>query len=167
MTIVIFPFVFIEVYFSYNGLPRQCTCGKEPTCKCRRCKRCGFDPLVGNIPWRMVTHSSILAWRIPWSEEPGGLHSPWCHKESDMTEVTQHTREVKENNCYQNNLNFLKTCITILKIFVRCLLVSHEVLVIMYTLNKQNRDLKCSIHCIFIFDQQFLQRSQQNSKDIH
>ena len=23
----------------------------------------------------MVTHSSILAWRIPWTEEPGGLHS--------------------------------------------------------------------------------------------
>ena len=24
---------------------------------------------------RMATHSSILAWRIPWTEEPGGLHS--------------------------------------------------------------------------------------------
>ena len=23
----------------------------------------------------MATHSSILAWRIPWSEEPGGLQS--------------------------------------------------------------------------------------------
>ena len=23
---------------------------------------------------RMATHSSILAWRIPWTEEPGGLH---------------------------------------------------------------------------------------------
>ena len=27
-----------------------------------------------------ATHSSILAWRIPWTEEPGG-HSPWDHKE--------------------------------------------------------------------------------------
>ena len=35
----------------------------------------------------MATHSSILAWRIPWTEEPGG-YSPWGHKESDMTEVT-------------------------------------------------------------------------------
>ena len=34
----------------------------------------------------MATHSRILAWRIPWTEEPGGLHSPWGHKESDMTE---------------------------------------------------------------------------------
>ena len=33
----------------------------------------------------MATHSSILAWRIPWSEEPGGC-SPWGHKESDTTE---------------------------------------------------------------------------------
>ena len=24
-----------------------------------------------------ATHSSILAWRIPQTEEPGGLHSPW------------------------------------------------------------------------------------------
>ena len=34
----------------------------------------------------MATHSSILAWRIPWTEEPGGLYSPWGHKESDKTE---------------------------------------------------------------------------------
>ena len=26
----------------------------------------------------MATHSSILAWRILWTEEPGGLHSPWA-----------------------------------------------------------------------------------------
>ena len=31
----------------------------------------------------MATHSSILAWRIPWTEEPTG-YSPWGHKESDM-----------------------------------------------------------------------------------
>ena len=33
----------------------------------------------------MATHSSILAWRIPWTEEPGG-YSPWGRKESNMTE---------------------------------------------------------------------------------
>ena len=32
----------------------------------------------------MATHSSILAWRIPWTEEPGGLQSIGC-KESDKT----------------------------------------------------------------------------------
>ena len=34
----------------------------------------------------MATHSSILAWRIPWTEEPGRLYSPWDGRESDMTE---------------------------------------------------------------------------------
>ena len=34
----------------------------------------------------MVSHSSILAWRIPWTEEPGGALWPWGHRESDMTE---------------------------------------------------------------------------------
>ena len=33
-----------------------------------------------------ATHSSILAWSIPQTEEPGGLYSPWGHKESDTTE---------------------------------------------------------------------------------
>ena len=34
-----------------------------------------------------TTHSSILAWRVPWTEEPGGLQSMDC-KESDTTEAT-------------------------------------------------------------------------------
>ena len=33
----------------------------------------------------METHSSILAWRIPWTEEPGMLQS-WGPKESDTSE---------------------------------------------------------------------------------
>ena len=35
---------------------------------------------------QMGTHSSILAWRVPWTEKPGGLHNSWDRKESDMTE---------------------------------------------------------------------------------
>ena len=43
----------------------------------------------------MATHCSILAWRIPWTEEPDGLQFVG-HKESDTTEVTEHThRELK------------------------------------------------------------------------
>ena len=34
----------------------------------------------------MATHSSILAWKIPWTEEPGRLQSMGS-PESDMTEV--------------------------------------------------------------------------------
>ena len=49
---------------------------KEPAYRCRRLGRCGFDPWVRGPPEEdMTTHSSILAWRIPWTEEPGGLQS--------------------------------------------------------------------------------------------
>ena len=34
----------------------------------------------------MAIHSSILAWEIPWAEEPDGLQGPQGLKESDMTE---------------------------------------------------------------------------------
>ena len=39
-----------------------------------KCRRPGFDPCVGKIPLEkgMATQSSILAWRSPWTEEPGG-----------------------------------------------------------------------------------------------
>ena len=47
--------------------------GKEFTCQCQRC---GFDPGLGRSSRKgMTTHSSILAWRIPWTEEPGRLQS--------------------------------------------------------------------------------------------
>ena len=35
----------------------------------------------------MATHSSILSWRIPWTEDLVG-YSPWGLKESDVTETT-------------------------------------------------------------------------------
>ena len=38
------------------------------------------DPLMKE----MAIHSSILAWKIPWTEEPGGLHS-MEKQESDTT----------------------------------------------------------------------------------
>ena len=38
----------------------------------------------------MATHSSILAWKIPWVEEPVG-YSPWGHKELDTTEQLHFT----------------------------------------------------------------------------
>ena len=34
----------------------------------------------GPLEKEMVTHSSILAWRIPWTEEPGGLQSMELYK---------------------------------------------------------------------------------------
>ena len=58
-------------------LPRAELPGKEPTCQCSRHKGRRFNPWVGKIPLGKdtATRSSILAWKIPWTEEPGGLWS--------------------------------------------------------------------------------------------
>ena len=49
--------------------------GKEPACQCRRHKRSGFNPWEDPLEEEMTTHSSILAWEMPWTEEPGRLQS--------------------------------------------------------------------------------------------
>ena len=40
----------------------------------------------GPLEKERTYHSNILAWRISWTEEPGGLPHPWSHKDSDPTE---------------------------------------------------------------------------------
>ena len=42
----------------------------ESACQCRKYKRSEFDPWVEKIPWRRAwqPNSSILAWRIPWTQ---------------------------------------------------------------------------------------------------
>ena len=60
---------------------------------CLPSKKTEFDPwgLEDLLENRMATHSSILAWRIPWTEEPGRLQF-MGRKESDITkELTFHT----------------------------------------------------------------------------
>ena len=47
----------------------------------------GLIPGLGRSPEKgMAIHYSLLAWRIPWTEEPGGLQSQGC-KDLDITEV--------------------------------------------------------------------------------
>ena len=67
--------------------------GKEPACQYRRHKRQRFDPWVGKIPWRRpATHTGILAWRIPGTEEPGGPQSVGSHRVRHLTErLSRHT----------------------------------------------------------------------------
>ena len=49
-----------------------------------------WETRVQSLGWEdilekeMATHSSILAWRIPWAEEPGS-YSPWGCKELDVS----------------------------------------------------------------------------------
>ena len=45
----------------------------------------------GPLEKEMTAHSSILAWRILWTEELSGLHTVWDLKELDMTEPLTQT----------------------------------------------------------------------------
>ena len=45
--------------------------GKESTCECRNAGR--IHGLGRTLEKEMATHSSILAWEIPWTEKLGGL----------------------------------------------------------------------------------------------
>ena len=51
------------------------TSGRESTCQCRRRKKCGFDPWVGEIPWSRKWEATLafLPGKIPWTEEPSSL----------------------------------------------------------------------------------------------
>ena len=62
----------------------------------------GEDPLEKG----MATHSSVLSWRIPWTEESGGLQSmsPWGRKESDTTERLTLWTFLYVNMCFPNIL---------------------------------------------------------------
>ena len=47
----------------------------------------------------MATHSNILAWEIPWTEEPGGLQSMWSQR-VDMTEPLAQLEGLSEKGVY-------------------------------------------------------------------
>ena len=59
----------------------------------------------------IATHSSILAWRIQWTEEPGG-YSPFGHKRVRHDLASEHTQTVtythtSENSSFQSSMLLL------------------------------------------------------------
>ena len=55
--------------------------GKEPTANAGDIRDAGSIPRSGrSLEEGMATHSSILACRIPWTKEPGGLQSIWSQR---------------------------------------------------------------------------------------
>ena len=92
--------------WNYRGLPLQLSQKRI----CLQYRRPGFDPWVGKIPWRRkwATHSSILAWRIPWIEKPSGLQSMGS-QESDMTKATKriHTSRTEYEDRHPSLLSFM------------------------------------------------------------
>ena len=52
----------------------------------------------------MATHSSILAWKIPWTEEPARLQSTGSQKELDTTGQLHFRPAVPGQECKERNL---------------------------------------------------------------
>ena len=75
--------------FTFEGVKSSITCtqkcglekclrlsGKETATSAGKRQRHGFDPWVGDpLEKEMTSHSSILAWEVPWTEESGWLQS--------------------------------------------------------------------------------------------
>ena len=71
-----------------------------------------LDPWVGKIPLEkeMAPHSSILAWEIPWTEEPGGLQSV-----GSQSQTRQHVAHMLiESSLYARRWSKCFLCITTL-----------------------------------------------------
>ena len=72
----VYIFTYIETYIlsvSYIKYTHLYSDGKQSACNA---EDQGLIPGSGRSPEKeMATHSSILAWKIPWTEEPGGLQS--------------------------------------------------------------------------------------------
>ena len=67
---------------SNSGFPGV-TSHKEPTCQCRRHKRCGFDPWVSKIPWRRAWEpTSIFLSGESHGQRSLVGYSPWGHTET-------------------------------------------------------------------------------------
>ena len=64
---------------------------KKPAYQCRR-----HETRVQSLGWEdslekeMSTHSSILAWRISWTEEPGGLQFMWSQSQKLLKQLSRH-----------------------------------------------------------------------------
>ena len=84
-------------------LPRWCR-GKKSTCQYRRHKTFGFDPWVGKTPLEegMASHSSMLAWTIPWTEGPGRLPSMGSQRVWHNW-VTEHTGINIKKDAHEKN----------------------------------------------------------------
>ena len=102
---------------------------KESACNAEDAGDVGLISGSGRSPeGRMETHSSFLAWKIPWTEEPGGLYSPWGHKESDTTEYVRWLSRIylEENQFFKKLVFFLRIII----MFVWILLKSNTIVTV-------------------------------------
>ena len=89
---VIFLFYYNQTGIYKWGFPCGIS-GKESACQWRKCKRCGFSPWVQKIPWTRKWQPAplFLLWKIPWTEDPGGLWSTGSQGVRHTEQLNTHT----------------------------------------------------------------------------
>ena len=99
-----------RIVYRKRGFPGGAS-DKEPTCQCRRHKRCGFNSWVGKLSWRRPLQPTpvLLPGKSQGQRRLMG-YSPLGCKKSDMTKVSQHstaqhsiqerTDKIGTNDCY-------------------------------------------------------------------
>ena len=72
-----------------------------------------FDFWLGKIPLEkeMATHSSVLIWRIPWTEEPGRLQSLRSQSQTQLSDNHSLTHLTNENTELNDSMIYLKIII--------------------------------------------------------
>ena len=83
-----------------KGLPRWLS-GKESICQCRRFVRLWSLGRKDPLEEEMTTHSSILSWKVLWTEEPGGLQFTGSQRvRVDWVHTHTHTQSPQWRNSF-------------------------------------------------------------------
>ena len=91
--------------------------GKEPTCQCRRCERCQFNPWIGQIPWeRKLQSTPVFLPGESHGQRSLAGYSPWGHKESNMTEATHLASKLR--NIWNQDTELSNIVIQIIKFYL-------------------------------------------------
>ena len=113
--------------------------GKEPTCQCRR-----HDLIPGRedtLEKETATHSSILAWEIPWTDEPGRATVHGVTKKIRYNLVTKQYQCQNYHKWLEERVSFFKKKSTVSRYIVVVQLLSHVWLFVTYEL--QHARLPC------------------------
>ena len=83
-------FNFILEYSRLTGFPGGASGKKNPPANAGDIRDVGSVPALGRSPEEcLATHSNILAWRIPWAEEPGRLQSIGLQSQTRLKRLRQ------------------------------------------------------------------------------
>ena len=91
-----------------NHRAPRCDSGKKSTCQYRRCKRCGFDPWVGKMPWRSKGQPTpVFLPGKSHGQRSLACYSPWGGQRVRRDRVTEHTEGQPLNRSELSSLSWL------------------------------------------------------------